>query len=357
MQATRPAAKTFLALLLLGAVVLTAAPASAQSRWIDATLSTDLGPILRDGIRDRIYLADNATNEVVVIDTLTEQVVDRIALPGGPVADMTLTKSNHMLGVVGGGYFTYIDLFRPRVRYSVLPAEITGEATSVAYDASGRLYLGTGRNTFGWLYVLNFKASKVLNDFGLGPNENQLPYNPLLRIDDGGTILYVADQGLSPLSIHKFDITYFKNPKYLADDAHGSLGSNLRDFAPSNRFNEIYVASGSPYGIQVVDASDMSHVVTMTTGAYPAGVTVGPLGKKVFGIPSSPYNNFLFEFDAFTQTEIRSYVLEAQVLNGAAQSRGLAIDRFGEKAFVVHGNDHPSTLVLKVQVLDLVQGP
>ena len=357
MKDTSSRAKRTAVLLLLATAVLAAGVASAQARWIDATLSTDLGPILRDEIRDRVYLGDSATNEVVVIDTLTEQVVERIALPG-PVADLALTKSGHALGVVGGGFFTSIDLYRPRVRSWALPAEVTGEATSIAFGALGHVFLGTGRNTFGWLYVLNWKATKVLTDFGLGPNETLPPYNPLLRTDDTGTILYIADRGLSPLSIHKFNVTYTKNPGYLADDAHGSLGSNLQDLALSNRFDEVYVASGSPYGIQVVDASDMSHVVTMTTGAYPTAVTVGPLGKKVFGAPGSPYNNFLFEFDAVTQTEIRNYVLDVQALNGQAQPRGLAIDRFGEKAFVIHGSTHPSYLELKVQVIDLVQaGP
>ena len=354
MKERNPTAKALGVLLVLLIVVLAPVAVSAQSRWIDATLSTDLGPILRDEIRDRIYLGDSATNEVVVIDTLTEQVVERIAVPG-PVVDMALTKTGHALGVLAGGYFTQIELNRPRVHSWSLPAEVTGTPTSIAFGAFGHLFLGTGQNTFGWLYVLNWKGTKVIADFGLGPNENQSPYNPLLRTDDSGAILYVSDRGLSPLSIHKFNVAYVKNPQYMADDAHGSLGSNMQDFALSNRFDELYVASGAPYGIQVVDASDMSHVVTMTTGPYPSAVTVGPLGKRVFGVPGSPYNNFLFEFDAVTQTEIRSYVLEAQVLNGQAQPRGLAIDRFGEKAFVIHGWTHPSYLELKVQVLDLVQ--
>lgn len=352
MHVQRTAAAPLVAFTLVAvAALVAAAPAIAQPRWIDATESTDLGPILRDEVRDRIYLGDPANQEVVVIDTLTEQVVDRIALPG-TVADMALSKSGHRLAVLGDGYVTSIDLYRSRVRYSLLPPEVTGEATSLAYGAAGYLYLGTGRNTFGWLYLLNWKGSKVLRDFGLGPNLNQPPYNPLLKTDVTGTLLYVADRGLSPLSIHKFSIAYL-NPVYMADDAHGSLGSNLRDFALSNRYNELYVASGSPYGIQVVDVSDMSHVTTMTTGAYPAGVTVGPLGQRIFGIPGSSLNNLLFEFDAFSQTETRNYALASQVLNGEAQHRGLAIDRFGEKAFVVHGVDYGSSPELKVQVIDL----
>ena len=35
--------------------------------WIDETFSTDLTYILRDEIRDRIYLADNGNNHLVVI--------------------------------------------------------------------------------------------------------------------------------------------------------------------------------------------------------------------------------------------------------------------------------------------------
>ena len=109
------AAKALIILAILVAVALVAAPARAQSRWIDATESTDIGPIVRDEIRDLIYLGDSATNEVVVIDTVTEQVVQRIGLPG-PVTDLAITKSGHALGALGGGYFTHIELPTMRLR-------------------------------------------------------------------------------------------------------------------------------------------------------------------------------------------------------------------------------------------------
>lgn len=353
MNPKQPARARTAAILILAALAIVSAQVTtAQSRWIDATASTDLGPILRDEMRDRIYLGDSATREVVVIDSLTEQIVARIGVPGR-VADLALTKDNDSLGVIGGGYFTRIDLSTLRARTAGVPAEVSGQTMSLAFDSGNRIYVGTGYFTSGLVYVLNSRGSKVVNSFGLGPNLSLPTYHPLLQTDVTGDFLYVSDRGLSPLSIHKFDISHHKKVKYLADDAHGSLGSNLRDFALSNRYDELYVASGYPYGIQVVDAASMEFVSLLDTGPYPAGVAVGPLGNEVFGIPSSSSNNFLFEFDAVTRTEIRSYVLESQVHNGQAWARGLAVDRFGEKAFVVHGGN-TGTAVLKVQVLDLV---
>ena len=341
-------------LLTVGLALVVASAAAAQSRWIDATASTDLGPILRDDVRDLVYLGDSAAQEVVVIDALTEQVVRRIGVPG-PVRDMALKKGGGTLGVIGGGFLTTIDLNKFRARSGALPSAVSGETMSLAFDAGDRIYVGTGLNGWGWIYVLSRRGNRVINDFGLGPNLTWSAYNPLLETDATGTILYVSDRGLSPLSIYKIDISDYKNPQYLADDAHGSLGSNLQDYALSNRYNEVYVASGSPYGIQVVDAADMGLLALLTTGAYPAGVAVGPLGERIFGLPSSPYNNFLYEFDAATRTETASYVLDSQVPNGKAWPRGVAVDRFGQKAFVVHGGNL-SGAVLKVQVID-VGGP
>lgn len=353
MKANRLVRTDFTVTLVLAALTLVSAQAAtAQSRWIDATASTDLGPILRDEIRDRIYLGDSAAREVVVIDSVTEQVLARIGVPG-PVADLALTKSNGTLGVIGGGFFTRIDLSTFGVRTAAVPAEVSGETMSLAFDSGNRVYVGTGYFSFGWIYVLNSRGAKVINDFGLGPNLNLPPYHPLLKTDAAGDFLYVSDRGLSPLSIHKFDISRHKKVRYLVDDAHGSLGSNLRDFALSNRYDELYVAAGSPYGIQVVDASTMAFLSLLYTGPYPVAVAVGPLGNRIFGVPGSPYNNLLFEFDAATRAEIRNYALDSQVFNGQAWYRGLAVDRFGQKAFVVHGGNTGSA-VLKVQVVDLV---
>lgn len=339
-------------LVMTAAVVLVVAPAAtAQSRWIDATASTDLGPILRDGNRDLVYLGDSAAQEVVVIDTLTEQVVKRIGVPG-PVRDLALVKGGNTLGVVGGGFYTAIDLNKLKGRSTAVPSEVAGETMSLAFDSGNRIYVGTGQNGWGKVYVLSKRGNRLLNEFGVGPNLTGGTYNPLLETDATGTILYVSDRGLSPLSIHKIDVSSYKSPQFLAEDAHGSLGSNLRDFALSNRYNEVYVASGFPYGIQVVDAAVMGFLALLSTGPYPAGVDVGPLGERIFGIPSNPYNNFLFEFDAASRTETASYVLESQVSNGKAWPRGLAVDRFGDKAFVVHGEDYGSS-TLAVQVIDL----
>jgi DNA-binding beta-propeller fold protein YncE len=145
----------------------------------------------------------------------------------------------------------------------------------------------------------------------------------------------------------------YDNPVYLGDDEHGSLGSNLKDFAVSPRYNEIYIASGSPYGIQVVDADTLEQLSIYTTGAYPAGTAISPLGDKVYGLPASPYNNYLYEYDVETDTLINEYPLLSNVLNGKAVARGIAVDVFGEKAFVVHGNDHPSYASMELQVIDL----
>jgi DNA-binding beta-propeller fold protein YncE len=92
-----------------------------------------------------------------------------------------------------------------------------------------------------------------------------------------------------------------------------------------------------------------------TTGAYPAGAATSPLGDKIFGLPSSTYNNKLYEFDVKTDTLVNEYDLLTNTYNGAGIPRGIAIDAFGEKAFVIHGDSHPSYASMELQVIDLKQ--
>ncbi len=333
---------------------------SAEIRWIEESISTDLSMIMRDDIRNRIYLADSGNGQLVIIDSESEEILERIPV-GQPITDMAMSKDERWLDVVGGGVANRIDLNRLKINKSYnIPDGAEGKAIrSIAFDYKGFIYAVAlnGDSEYDYrseIYVLNSSLKKVVVSFGVGPNLTSRPYKALLKTDSVGTILYVGEKGLSPLSIYKINILNTKAPKYLGEDAHGALGSNLKDIAISPRFDEIYVASGAPYGIQVVNAETMELVTLLETGPYPAGLEVGPLGDKVYGIPGSPYNNYLYEFDAIAQTLIHSYVLESQVHNGQPQDRGIALDRFGEKVFIIHGDDHPSYREMKVQVVDLL---
>lgn len=339
-------------LVLLALLTGIYAEAAAENRWIVDTESMRLSPVIRDEIRNRIYLADSGRAELVVIDSNTEQVVARLPVRG-TIADMAISKNNTFLDVAAGGVVSRFNLntLKKLKEYSIAEVSIT----SVAFDSYERVVVFASSSSWGWIYYLNSAANRVIHQFGVGPNLNRQVYRGLLKADPSGTVLFVGETGLSPLSIYKLDITKPKAPLFLAEDAHGSLGSNLRDFAISPRYNEIYVASGSPYGIQVVDSNTLQPLALLSTGPYPVGVDVARSGERIFGLPQDPYDGFLYKFEAENRSLVEAYPLLADVLNGAGQVRGLAVDRFGEKAFVIHGNTHPSIASMKVQIVDTAE--
>lgn len=335
----------------------------AESRWIDSTNSTHLSLIIRDEIRDRIYLADSGDSKLVIIDSQSEAVIRRISL-SGQITDMAISKDGSRLAVASAGNIIMVDLNTLRAGKINLPKELKGLIASVAFDQNRHmLCLKASSNlktNFVWslIYHLTASGDTLINKFGIGSNLNESVYCGIIKTDITGKKLYVADRWRRPLIIHKIDITNPKKPVFLAKNQDGELGGNLRDFTISPRYDEVYLASGSPYGIQVVNSSTLRFITMLETGQYPCGVDVSRYGDKIYGIPEdNGKNNDAYEFNAKDRTLLESYQLLSEVDKGAARARGIAVDRFSEKAFVVHGRDEydesNKTGQMKVQVVDV----
>lgn len=352
---------TAIALILCCMAFFGVEPALCENRWLDETTSTTLGPMVRDEARNRIYLADNEKQLLRIIDIETEQVIKDIPTYG-TVLDLAISKNNTWLAAVINGKVCMLELNRFLGWELQLQGQMEGTARSVAFDYNQGLYVMTTNITTysyrGWIYLVDFDGRffgyKVIKKFGVGSKLAMQAYQGLLRTDATGTILYVAEQGLSPASLYKIDVTN-RNPVFVAEDYHGALGSYLKDFVISPRYNEVYVVCGAPYGIQVIDATTMARIALLETGPYPVGVDVSRYGNEIYGVPGSAYNNFLFKFRANPADRglIQSYPLLVGVHNGQSQPRGLLVDRFAEKAFVIHGDTYPTTKKMQVQAVDI----
>jgi len=188
-----------------------------------------------------------------------------------------------------------------------------------------------------------------MNQFGVASDLSSKVYKGLMRTDNTGTMLYVGERGLSPLSITKIDVST-PTPVFVAEDNHGELGSNLKDIVISPRYDEIYVASGAPYGIQVVDSNTISFIALLDTGAYPGGVDINVPGDAIYGIPHSPYNNNMYKFDAQSRELIETYELLDEWYYTSPADRGIAVGRFGFKTFIV--SEDYAMSEMKIQVVD-----
>jgi hypothetical protein len=310
--------------------------------WINDTLSTNLTYIMRDDIRDRIYLADAGNKRLVIINSKSLEVIYRISLDS-TYSDMDISKDGRTLAISGGTlYLVDLETFESK------PIAINFNVGSVAFDHNGDLML-VSSDTNGYIYHFDPDTEAVIKSFGKGPDLSEaIPSNGILKTDSNGYILYFAQRGGAQTSLCKFDISGV-NPAYLAGDGQGysGCGNGVSDFILSPRHDELYLLSGSPYGIQIADSNTLDFVRLLDTGAYSGGVATDPGGNYIYGLPTS--QSVLYQFDSSQKLLSFHYNLSSEVTNGSSQMRGVAIDRSGKKAFIIHGFDHHE----KVQVVDL----
>lgn len=308
--------------------------------WIDGTLSKDLTYILRDNVRDNIYLADAGNRQLVVIDSESLEIVLRLSLDND-FLDMSISKDNNTLAIAGRTLFL-LNL----ETYEIKQLHPDLYVASVAFDQNGKLMLLTSEE--GYIYHYDPETDTVIKTFGTGIDLNGIIYqNSLLKTDFDGKYLYVVDN--SSFSTYKFDISN-DNILYLEGGDDGGV-----DFSISPIYDEIYVAKSIPYGIHIIDSNTLEFIQLLETEAFPIGVTTDLEGHYVYGLhyTASIYKN-LFQFNVTTRALEYSYDLQTEIHNGSPRERGIAIDRSGKQAFIIHGGDYYDSDYYKVQVVELV---
>jgi DNA-binding beta-propeller fold protein YncE len=322
-------------------------PSLAAIRWVNGTESIEILSIIADPIRDRIYYGDGATNRIVVIDSNTESIISTVQVTGKPVA-MDISKDGKKMAVAHGS-LSVIDLDS----YSVMSFSPGKVITDVAFDFAGNIY-ATSSDYWGKVDKLDSTTGNILLSFGMGSTLTNLLYqSAMLNTDNTGKNLYVGERGLSPASLYRFDIGG-ASPVFIAEDAHGALGSNLQDFTLNGNGDTVFLACGSPYEIQEISANTITKINSFTTGPYPNAVTIDPVGKFLYAAASS--QNYLFKFDPTTKALISKEQLLTVGYNDEVRARGLAVDRTGNKVFAVHGNSY-SPSHFKIQVIASVPLP
>ena len=260
---------------------------------MSGTESTEILSIIADPQRDRIYYGDGAKNQIIVIDSNTETVINTIQIAGKPVM-MDISKDGKKLAVAHSA-LSIIDLDT----YSVTSFSPGLVITDVAFDSAGSLYV-TSAVYWGKVHKIDSISGNIVLSFGMGPLlNNSLYQSAMLNTDSTGKYLYVAERGTSPASLYRFDISG-TSPVFLAEDAHGAIGSNMQDFTVHKDGQAVYLACGSPYEIQEVSAATIAKINSFTTGPYPVAVVIDPSGQFMYAAADT--QNFLFKFDVANKT-------------------------------------------------------
>jgi DNA-binding beta-propeller fold protein YncE len=334
--------------VVLASAICFAQPSYSETRWIEGTQSKQILSVLADPLRSRIYYGDGEKNQIVVIDSETEAVITRVQLAGKPLM-MDISKDGKRLAVACSG-LSIIDL----ETYNATQLPVGIAITSVAFDYSGQLYVTTS-DGWGKIHKIDATTGNDLLSFGTGPTlSNSIYQSAMAKTDSTGGYLYIGERGLSPASLYKFDIRG-ETPVFLAEDQHGAIGSNLQDMAVHKNGGYAYLACGSPYEIQEIDSSTMNKVNALPTGPYPNAVTIDPAGLIAYA--SANTQNFLFKFDLATKALLIKEPLLAAVANDGPQPMGLAVDRTGNKVFIIHGYSSYSNSHFQIQVVSSVPPP
>jgi hypothetical protein len=312
--------------------VLATAMAACQAAWAGTTTQLPFAgaaDVVVDGAHEHVFVSGGAgTSSVVVLD-----------FDGAVVA--TIPGQQGASGMVVDDGILYVALrdaaaiskietetLTETSRFSVAPLALP---TSLAL-AGGKLWFAHSCGQAGR------GAGSVNLDGTAVTDETTLPdYCPIFATSPGNPDLLAAGEaGLSPTTLYLFDVS--TTPATLVDSERGPGGAgNLRDLAMTPDALGVLIASGAPYMVQSLRASDLSLAATYPTGPYPTAVAVTTDGDFVAAGARSSYDTDVFVFPAGDTTPVRSWDFDSTAKD--LVPGGLAFSPDASRLFAVSTND------------------
>ncbi|HVS15470.1 MAG TPA: hypothetical protein VMV46_16215 [Thermoanaerobaculia bacterium] len=345
-----PARATLCSVFLLASFLLVSvvAPGFAGNRWIEGTVSTDLREVLRDDRRDRIYVSDVGASRILVLDSRSETVVARVAVPP-TLNDIALSRDGTYL--LAGTTHAFVRLHLDDLTAETIPLPVAYPHTvqALAVEASGLVVaLGWGTRA----YVIDLDREEVLHAFGWERFGWDFPIS-MIETDATGTVVWIVSTHLNPSSLFGFDLSDPLRPRELGRGDR-TVGSFMRDFEPAPHRPELYLSPGHPYGIQVFDTLALTEVALLPGVLGSPALAVDRSGEHVFcAVGSVHAEDRILHYGVESRALLLEYPLEGRAPNDLTRLRGLAVDRRGRKLFVAHGNDSQWSPRSQIQVVDV----
>jgi YVTN family beta-propeller protein len=264
-------------------VVASASPPAAQALpLVVATIPVGDHP---DGIAvspdgTKVYVVNNFSLDVSVIDTATNTVVATFANPGGNVGqprDVAFTPDGTEVWVSGGGCVDCIRIFAYPTNAPVATVGgVPGGGDWIGFLPDGSFsFVNNGCGGCGNLQKISTTTNSVVSTLGWGNAGKGVAVAP------DGSVVYGA--------------TYFGQRVHrIAPASNSSTGSAaLSGFpgglaiTPDGGF--LYVAIG-PDQVAVVDTSTMTVGDTITVGTSPYSAAISPDGSRAY-VPNSGSDN------------------------------------------------------------------
>ena len=277
--------RTRLTLIFLIGILITPIAHTAPGNLV-TTFNIDAHSFVADRNSNIVYASVTSSNSVAVIDMNSLQQIDTIFVGSAP-RGMATSRDGQTLYVAtaGASSLAVIDL---QSRTLMNPIALPTSVQDVEVDAQGRIYAAPASTSF---------RSILMHDPATNQTTEQLSYcsacySSMLEMSQDGNTLYVANRGLSPGTIAKYDVTGVA-PVLLWQNAHGALGSNGQDLWLTPTNEHIYYAVGGgnnisfPYDIAQINADTMAVLGSFGTGAYPREIISSPDAKVAYAVHTS----------------------------------------------------------------------
>lgn len=250
-----------------------------------------------DAARHLLYVSAPSSNDIVLVSTETNQVVDTVHMGGQrPMGiDLSIDGSRLFVALNQAGAVGVIDL--ETLAWTEI---LVGDATqnSLIYDVvegkPDRLYVSASPSSGGVAYLALVKldegnAASSIQSGGIIRAEPTLLASPDMKF------LYVGE-GFSPNSLYKFDIAT-DDPQLVLEDDHGSVsGTDNFDISPDG--TRIYLSSGQVLRTASFIQAGFSRVGVPRVSADGTRLYVGTSG-------SPGTEGTVFEYERESLTELR----------------------------------------------------
>ncbi len=266
---------------------------------------------LADPHRPMVYLADSNGDAVAFLNTTTVGLIANVTVGLGPRSvDLSRDGNSLLVAVSGENKIAIVDIAQRAVSRNLI---LNFTPMSVRDGRPDRLYASASDKT---VRVLNatsgLELARLTNPF----------YQSILEVSPDGSILLFTAVATSSVVLYKFDIRA-DTPVYLDSDNH-DLGGNFQQEAVDWERGTIYLASGSPYGLEIVSLATMDRLGVLPMEIYPVAVGLAADGSTVYGLNSNNDGATVWAYDSQTGVLQRSLRLPRQadlvVASGDRQS-------------------------------------
>lgn len=264
------------------------------------------------------YVTDYGTSNLLVIDVLTDTVVDSIftALPLNPA--ITPDGKNALVTLSGAGSLGVFDLANNTLATSI---PITSLYTAITPDGT-KAYVTSLSNYITQVDLNNYNTTSIPlgnGTFGIAVTPN-------------GQKIYVSNNSSSDVSVLEVATNTVINTI--------SVGLFPREMAITPDGSRLYVSNQNSANVSVIDLANDTVIATVPAGALPRNIAITPNGTKAY--VANQFSNNLTVIAVLDNTVITTIAV-------GSQPQGVFITPDGEKGYVANGGGAGDVTVFEVE--------